>query len=49
MTKLLTAFQTKPSVDTAKRLVSYLDKHPMAECMANEADRVIIGLARSYK
>jgi hypothetical protein len=47
MDKMLTAFAKVPTLANARRLVSYLNKHPMAECFAiSEAHVNLIAVAR---
>lgn len=47
MTKLVTAFTKAPNCHTALKLVNYLNRHPMAEIMADNFQTIAIGLARS--
>lgn len=47
MSKLIAKFRAVPSIDNAKRLVAYLDRHMMAECMATADDNAAIAQARA--
>lgn len=46
MRKLIDTFNRHRTVDNARKLLAYLDKHPMAICMAFDDDITIIGYAR---
>lgn len=47
MTKLLNAFDANPTPANARKVVAYLNKHMMAECMATADERASIDYARS--
>lgn len=49
MSKLIDAFANDKSLTCALALVKYLDKHMMAECMATDEERSLIGQARYMK
>jgi len=42
MTKILTAYFNKPTLENAQRVVAYARKHPMAECMLTAYDLQIL-------
>ncbi len=46
MEKVVAAFAANPALETALRVHAHLAKHPMAECMATEAQRALIYRAR---
>jgi hypothetical protein len=46
MQKLLDKFMTDSSLANARKLVAYLHKHPMAECMTSVSERFEINIAR---
>lgn len=48
MHKLIQAYANNPqNREAAKRLLAYLNKHPMAICMASANDQIIIAAARA--
>lgn len=48
MNKLIQAFANNPqNREAAKRLLAYLEKHPMAICLVSRNDEIIIGAARA--
>ncbi len=47
MHKLIQAFIAKPTTENARKLVAYLNKHPMAEVTAGMVDRDMIAKARA--
>lgn len=46
MAKLIIEFNRDRTVARAKRLIAYLNKHPMATCFASSCDVSIIEIAR---
>jgi len=49
MTKLLNAYRNNRSVANMTKLLAYLDKHMMAECMASDEERSLIQEARTER
>jgi hypothetical protein len=47
MKKMVNAYVSKPDAATASRLLAYISKHPMALCMADEADLAAVKKARA--
>lgn len=46
MNKLLDKFLADPTLTNAKKLVVYLDRHPMAECVVMVHEAQYIAIAR---
>jgi hypothetical protein len=46
MEKVVAAFGANPCLQTALKVHAHLARHPMAECMASEAQRALIFKAR---
>jgi hypothetical protein len=48
MRKLIDAYESQPTMGNATKLIRYLDKHPMAVCMATAPDTLTIETARKH-
>ena len=48
MTKLLNAFRENWDIDTARRLLAYDRRHPMAACMLNAEEHELLQGARAF-
>lgn len=48
MQKLIIAYQIARNAQTARRMLSYLNKHPMAECMLSADEIATVALARNF-
>lgn len=47
MSKLILNYRNAPYAANAAKLLKYLDKHPMAECMADAYERETIAYVRA--
>ena len=48
MTKLLNAFREKRDIDTARRLLAYDRRHPMASCLLAVGESDLLQAARAF-
>lgn len=48
MTKLLTAYAIARNAQTAKRVLAYLAKHPMAECLLSADEAKLLAELRWF-
>ena len=48
MAKLLNAFRENQNIDTARRLLAYDRRHPMAACMLTAKEHELLRGARAF-
>ena len=48
MAKLLNAFREKRDIDTARRLLAYDRRHPMASCLLAVGESDLLQAARAF-